>query len=231
MTEIPSRLGVIPIRGAVFLPGSRFAFKIGRKSSVTALRDSLNSTKHIAAFVQVDPDMENPTMHDLHAVGVLCNVLQQEKKDGIFRVVVEALTRVRVSKLIQSSPYFLIEPAEVSDDLSADEIKLPPTQDIERAANLLKKFAPEGHLLHSIIRPLPYGNEPGKLADYLVASTRTTFPNQLACLFELNPHKRLKLAYKIMVEEGQQAQLESEINDKVTNAIRAEHRGIFCVAS
>src|SRR4029079_13959775 len=98
---------------------------------------------------------------------------------------------------------------------------------IHDALSLLKKYRPEKDIVHSIPSPLHFENEPGKLADYLVAVSTRNFENGLACLLELNPDKRSTLAYKILVEEAHRAQLESEINERVTAAIRDEHKGVF----
>ena len=226
-SPLPSRLSVIPIRDVVVLPGSRVAFKIGRVISKSALQFSLTSTKQFALFTQLDAANDDPTMDELYPIGTLCDLQQHEQQGEQIRLVVSAVKRVEVAKRIQSTPFFVIEPAEVKADAAVNTIKLPPQNHIHDALSLLKKYRPEKDIVHSIPSPLPFENEPGKLADYLVAVSTRNFENGLACLLELNPDKRLTLAYKILVEEAHRAQLESEINERVTAAIRDEHKGVF----
>lgn len=227
MSELPSKVSVIPVRAFVALPSTRVAFKVGRSLSTSALQYSLKSAKQVALFTQIDTSNENPTMDDLYPIGVWCKLVQNEKQNEIIKVVADSVKRIEVAKLIHSTPCWVIEPAEVKEVVSVNKVRLPPLKDIEDAVALLRKHRREKDTIHSIQNPLPFENDPGKLADYVVGKSSTSFENQVACLLELNPDKRLKLAYKILVEEGQRAQLESEINERVTAAIRDEHRDLF----
>lgn len=215
------------MREVAVLPDGLVAFKVGRDKSRRALQSALKSHKQLALFPQIDARTEHPEITDLHPIGVLCEILQHAKRpDKNLNVVVRGLKRVRVSKLIKSTPYFVIEPAEVIEADSEANVRLPPKKAIKEAVSLLLRYTSELPLNPSVA-PIPYDSEPGSLADILVQRSGTKYDNQLACLLELSPRKRLKLAYEILVKEGQQAQLESEINEQVTIAIKDEHREIF----
>jgi ATP-dependent Lon protease len=88
----------------------------------------------------------------------------------------------------------------------------------------LIKYKPEIHLQPALI---PYDNDSGHLADWLVLLSDTKFENQLACLLELNCRKRLHLAYEVIVKDGYEAQLETEISEQVAVNIKDAHREIF----
>jgi len=226
---LPSKVNIIPIREVVILPSGRVAFKIGREKSKYAIRDAINSHGQIATFSQIDASTEFPEINDLHPIGILCDILSHEETpDNLIKVVVLGIKRVRISKLIKSSPFFVIVPEEVTLTNSESNVTLPPKKDIKGAVALLLKYRAELNLyLSSSLDPTPYDTEPGRLADFLVQRSATSFDNQVACLLELNPRKRLKLAYEVLVKEGQQAKLESEINEQVTMAIKDAHREIF----
>jgi hypothetical protein len=227
MAQLPSKLNVIPIRDVAILPGTKVSFKVGREKSLRALVNSLNSHNQIALFTQIDANNEFPEIHDLHPIGVLCEIIVHTKlSPKQIKVIVESRERIRVFKLIKSSPYLVIKPIEAVETESKANIKLPPKKHIKEAVSLLLKYKPELPL-NSSDSPIPYDAEAGILADFLVTRSGTNFENKLACLLELNPHKRLKLAYEILVKEGQQAQLENEINEEVTKAIKDEHREIY----
>lgn len=227
MDELPDKVNLIPIRGVAILTEAKIAFKVGREMSISALDNAVKSHNRIALFPQRDADVDTPKIQDLYPIGVLAEIIARTPAgDKQTKIVVRGLRRIRINKLIKSSPHYVIQPAAASEEGSEGRIKLPPRQAIEDAVSKLFKYRPEltvGYENH----PIPYDHEPGQLADILVQRSRTTFENELACLIELNPHKRLKLAYEIVIKEGQQAQLESEINEQVTQAIKDEHRELF----
>lgn len=74
---------------------------------------------------------------------------------------------------------------------------------------------------------LPYDADPGLLADSLIQRLETEFSNQVKCLLELNPRKRLKFAYEVLIKEAYSAELESKINEQVTLEIKDAHKEIF----
>lgn len=225
MTPLPPKVSLIGMRDIVIFPGGIVAFKVGRENSKHALLSALESNQ-LALFPLKDADTELSKLEDIHPLGVLCEIFSHtERPDNQFNVTVRGFTRIRVSKVIKSSPFFIIKPIEVMNTNAEAKVKLPPKKDIEEAVKLIISYNPESALKTS--GPIPYDAEPGALADVLVQRSATAFENQLACLYELDSRKRLKLAYEILVKEGLQAQLESEINEQVTAAIKDEHRQIF----
>lgn len=227
-TQLPPIVGVIPIRGVAILPSSLVAFKVGRETSKLALEDATNSNKLIAVFPQIDAGIESPKISDLHPIGVLCEILITAPMDDekTIKVVTRGLKRIQVSKVTKTSPYFEIKPVEVIETNPEGNIRLPPKKDIEQAVSVLSRYKPDLKL-DDPNTAIPYDGGPGPLADIIVHRARTSYANQLACLLELSPRRRLKLAYEVLVKEGQQAQLESEINEQVTKAIKDEHRLLF----
>jgi ATP-dependent protease La (LON) substrate-binding domain len=229
MSKLPPQINTLPVRALAVLPSGRFKFNVGREASKHALQNALKSQNRIAIFPQLDADLEQPTVADLHAIGTLCHILSPQEyvvEESTVAVVVHGLQRIRISKVIQSSPYLIIEPVEVADAESKTTIALPPIKDIQEAVSTLSKYRPELKL-DELGDSIPYLGQPGGLADFLIKSIRPDYDTQLTFLLELNPRKRLKRAYEVLVREGQQAQLESEINEQVTQSIKDEHRQLF----
>lgn len=196
--------------------------------SKLALQDAVDSHKPIALFTRKDPDLELPGLDDLYPIGTLSEVRLAQPTDNaeIVQVIVRGLERIRVSKVIKSSPYIIIKPNEVIETEAKAKTPLPPIKDIQETVSILSTYKPELKL-DNPKAPLPYDGDPGNLADQLVSRSRTKYENQLACLLETNPRKRLKLAYEVIIKEGRQAKLDSEINEQVTNAIKVEHRQVY----
>lgn len=223
-------LNILPLKRVAVLPNCVVRFKVGREISKLALQNAIVSHKKIALFTQIDEGVEVPGVDDLHPIGTLCELIEHPKlplpDEPSVKVTVRGLKRVQVSKVIRSSPFLLIEPMDVTETNSKDDITLPPKKDIEQAVSVLSRYKPELKLDDPMF-PIPYDAAPGDLADTLVCRSGGKYENLLPCLLELNPRRRLRLAYEVLIKGGQQAQLESEINERATQAIKDEHRQIF----
>jgi hypothetical protein len=226
MTQSALNVNLIPVRDIAIPPSGFAAFKVGRRASMSALMDALKSKSHIAIFTQINPDNDGPQIADLHPIGTLCEIVQhKERDDNTIKIIVRGLKRIQIAKVMKSSPHLVIEPIEVSDIKPVGGIKLPPKKHMKDAVSLLLKYKPDLPLRPPVT--IPFDASPGALADFLLPRISGNYENQLVGLLELDPRRRLKFAYEVLVKEGETAKLESEINDQVTAAIKDEHREIY----
>src|SRR5262252_2707413 len=111
-----SLLPVLALRNAVLFPGIVVSFDVGRPKSVAlAERLAKDKSTHVAVFTQKDGRLDDPTVSDLHSIGVMARVVGVARQnDGTWSVVLEGLERVRLESLPQTSPHLAGKVAPVA---------------------------------------------------------------------------------------------------------------------
>jgi len=104
--ELPETLPVIPLRGAVLLPGAITPLPIGRKPTLMAVRDA--ESKLIVVARQRDSSIEEPTADDLFPIATLGRIVDERVgRGGVRLVVIQGLKRVRMLDFQTSKPYIV----------------------------------------------------------------------------------------------------------------------------
>ena len=108
---IPDTLPILPTRGVAVFPGIVGSLSIGRPPSRKLLEVSLPQSKIIGLFAQKNPEQEHPGPDDLYHVGVACAVhkLVRQPDDSGVMVVVSALERIAIRKILSTEPFIRAE--------------------------------------------------------------------------------------------------------------------------
>ena len=115
---------VLAMRGIVMFEGSLAHFDVGREKSLLALDYAMQHGRRILLVTQRDIMTENPTTDQLYQYGVLAEIKQMFKtQDGISRVLVECLQRIKLGKNRAEEPFLQanyrsapIHPSEVEQE-------------------------------------------------------------------------------------------------------------------
>ncbi len=92
---------------------------VARDKSVNLINQVISGNRMLGLVAQRQAEVEDPNAEDLYPVGVAAVILRMLKfPDGSLRVLVQGLSRVRLSKVIQTEPFFV---AQI--DLLHEELK------------------------------------------------------------------------------------------------------------
>lgn len=95
------RLPLLITRGAVVFPNTYLNIDVGRLFSVAALQKSLDQcASKIIVTTQKDISINEPNENDVSLVGCLCNIDTVKDINGIFRIRVSALNRVKIIQVL-----------------------------------------------------------------------------------------------------------------------------------
>ncbi|MGH7956973.1 MAG: LON peptidase substrate-binding domain-containing protein [Opitutaceae bacterium] len=145
--EIPATLPILPTRDVAVFPGIVASISIGRPASRKLLEESLPQSKIIGLFAQKNPENDKPGIDDLFGVGVACSVhkLMRQPDDSGVIIVVSALERIAIRKVLSSEPFLRAE-IEVLHSTP------PPADDKQWQAMLQQwKFSIPGRIGHLLI--------------------------------------------------------------------------------
>ena len=221
-------LPLIPIRGIGIFPDTVIHFDIGREKSINALEEAMLEDSDIFLTVQKEASMDTPREDDFYEVGVICRIKQMIKMPGDnIRVLVEGISRAKITSLSQTEPYFKVVLDEYIYDLD-----LLLSDKMEAVVRLTLDNFEEYTMIYAKISPdaitsLREIKNPDKLAD-LVASYVFLKPEQKQDLLEIfDPYERLELINTILTREIKVLEIENEIEDLVKKQVNEFQRDYY----
>ncbi|WP_445193245.1 endopeptidase La [Sphingomonas sp. Tas61C01] len=222
MTHYP----VLPLRDIVVFPHMIVPLFVGRDKSVAALEAAMAADKEIFLVAQLDPAQDDPAREDLYEIGVTATVLQLLKlPDGTVRVLVEGKARGRLNELVEAGE-FLTATIDPVDDLEAEGTEVAAlmrsvVDQFENYAKLNRKLPAETAV------QLGELEDAGKLSDAVMANISVKVADKQALLVELDPAKRLEMAFALMEGELGVLQVEKKIKSRVKRQMEKTQREYY----
>lgn len=224
--KVPSKLPILPVRGAIVFPGTIIPLGIGRSSSRKLLEDSLNESKIIGLAGQRDEDQQSPAFGDLHEIGTAAIALKLiRQQDDSLTLIVHGLSRIRLNKAIRTKPYTIARVSPITQkpgrgksfqatinqlrDLSYELLDLTPNAPDQAREVLANITSPAG------------------LVDYLSANLDVPFATKQQLLEELSVSARAKQVHHLLSQQVQLARLQSKIQKDVEASIGEGQRRMY----
>jgi ATP-dependent Lon protease len=217
---------VLPLRDIVVFPQMIVPLFVGRDKSVAALESAMAADKNIFLLSQLDPAEDDPDRDALYDIGVVATVLQLLKlPDGTVRVLVEGQHRASLASLTEEGGHLVadVEPIEIEDP-EGNEVQALMRSAVEQFQNyskLNKKLPAE------TATQLGEIEEPSKLADAISANINIKVADKQALLSELDPVRRLEMAYAFMEGELGVLQVEKKIRSRVKRQMEKTQREYY----
>ena len=141
--SLPDVLPVLALRSVAVFPGAIFPITIGREKSRRLVVKAEKDAMLIAAVPQLDPNVEDPGLKDLHPFGSAARVLKTlEMPDGSLTAVVQALGIVELKDVLSVEPYLEADVCfhdETSPEGKEDDSTKMLAQSLrERAAKVIR---------------------------------------------------------------------------------------------
>ncbi len=206
-------LPLLPLRSGIVLPGSVVTLPVGRRRS-RALADAVPVDGLIAVAVQKDPALHEPTLEDLHPVGVIARVRQKtERSDRGVLLLVEGLSRFRPIELIAREPFLRVRGGALRE-FNADN------QEATMLADSLRRQLVTEHELgdRAFAQMVQQTVDPGRLADRLAVWVDAPHESRVEILLELDVVVRLRKVVELLGR----ARAASELRQSIDSEVRRE---------
>ena len=217
---------VLPLRDIVVFPHMIVPLFVGRDKSVAALEAAMAADKEIFLIAQLDSGEDDPDRADLHEMGVTATVLQLLKlPDGTVRVLVEGRARARLGEIDTAGTYLSATIVPVDDDAAEGQ----------EVAALMRSVVSQFEAYAKNNRKLPAETavqlaeieDAGKLSDAVMANIQVKVADKQALLVELDPAKRLEMAFALMEGELGAIQVEKKIKSRVKRQMEKTQREYY----
>jgi len=122
LNDIPTELGILPLRDTLLYPQAILPLAVARESSVALVNDAVKERKIIGVVTQRDPAVDDPVESDLHPVGTLTHIHKMFRfPDGSLRLVVQGIQRFRIRQITQYRPFLLAQVELLREEVPADQ--------------------------------------------------------------------------------------------------------------
>jgi len=223
--EIPEELPLMAVRDVVVFNSMIIPLFVGRSSSVAAVNDALSNDKLLVLLTQKDSTQEEPEAKDLYEVGMVSMIMRTLKlPDGRLKVLVQALTKVKINEFIQNDPFFKVR-IEVVEEQELEEV----TVEVEALMRTVREqtekiMSLRGILSSDLIMIMNNIEDPGRLADLVASNLRLKIPEAQAILECFDPVEKLKLVAEYLHKELEvstmQAKIQTEAKEEMTKSQR-----------
>ena len=217
---------VLPLRDIVVFPHMIVPLFVGREKSVRALEEVMQDDKQILLSSQIDPAEDDPAQDDIYRVGVLANVLQLLKlPDGTVKVLVEGVSRVRITEYLENDDYFAARAEYISEtpgDATTIEALLRTVGDEFARYAKVKKNIPD-----EALTAVSDSDDAAKLADLVAGHLGIEVGRKQDLLETLSVSERLEKVYGLMQGEMSVMQVEKKIKTRVKGQMERTQREYY----
>ncbi|TXI44142.1 MAG: endopeptidase La [Lysobacter sp.] len=220
-------LPVLPLRDVVVFPSMVIPLFVGREKSIKALDRAMDADKRILLVAQKSPETDDPSAGDLYEIGALAQVLQLLKlPDGTIKVLVEGLSRVRVSEVRDDDGALtgraqIVEVAQQHEAREVDAIVRSLMGLFEQYIKTNRKIPPE------LMQTLSGIDEPSRLADHIAAHLSVRLQEKQRLLEAADVAERLELLVGLIDGEIDVQQLEKRIRGRVKSQMEKSQREYY----
>ena len=222
-----SNLPLLPLRDVVIYPNMVVPLFVGRDLSIKSLDDSMNNhDKSIVLVTQKSAEIDDPNIKDLYAIGTVANILQLLKlPDGTMKVLVEGVSRVRISKVETdfrlSCTYSYVDSEESISENQYDALFRTLEDTFSNYVKLNKKVPPE------VISSITGIDDLSKLADSIAAHMTLKLDEKQKVLELLDVKKRCEYLIKAMEGELDILHVEKKIRSRVKQQMEKSQREYY----
>ncbi len=227
--SVPADVSVLPLRDTILFPNSFMPLAVARESSVKLIDEAIAGGKLVGVFTQRDATLDEPGESDLYPVGTLTHIHKMFKlPDGSLRLIVQGLTRIRLDRLVSTTPYLRAEISEAVEALDEhDALEIDALQ-----RNIRTNFQQVVHLspvLSDDLTALAANiGDPGRLTDFIASSLTsldTTVKQQF--LETLDVRSRMDELNRVLTKELEVLELGSKIQSQVQSEVGKNQREYF----
>lgn len=227
-------LPVLPLRDVVIFPGVFQGVGVGRRRSVAAVKQAVDTLQEILVLSQRRPDVEECTPEDVYLVGTLCRCHQvATTAEGTMHLGLEGLQRMRVLRFLQQEPMMTAEAVPIAEpDLGAEEhsvqaqalLRTVVTQ-FGRAAELSAQLG--GNIPPFAVEQVNRAGRTGRVADLVAFHLSSQLEEKQDVLETLHPLERLQKVVGLLARELDVREAERDIRSRTFKSIHDTQREAF----
>jgi ATP-dependent Lon protease len=224
--ELPSEVGVLPLRDTVTFPDMLVPLNIGQPRSVELINEALRGDRTIAMVASRNAHAETPSPDDLYEVGVLGAVARMIRvPDGTLRVLIQGSQRIRITGWVRSDPYLVAKIEELPDVVDQTPELIALTRNVQQTFTDIVEQVP--YLPEELQVMVANVDDPSVLTHLIAGALRIPTEEKQALLEEVDVAKRLRRLSEILARELELVAIGSKIQSQVQSELDKGQREYF----
>ncbi|HEY3281056.1 MAG TPA: endopeptidase La [Armatimonadota bacterium] len=226
--EIPKALSLLPLREGVLFPGMVAPLHVTRENVITLIDEAAaKGNRYVAVAALRNPDVEEPTLADVHTIGTAAYIRMMLKLPDGIRLMVQGLERVRVVRVLQEKPYLQVEVETATpsgapvDPDSLEAMRRTALEQFSRIVSLSSQLPDDLQTAANSI------SDPAALADFIAANLPISVAEKQTLLDAIDPEVRLKGLLVYLTREAQMLELQGKIQSEVSSEVGKTQRDYY----
>ncbi len=233
--RFPNKLMVIPLKNSPLFPGLYSPYTVDQKY-VPIVERSLEENDGFLGFnlfidENFDDDTERIEETDIYKVGVVVKIFKKlNLPDGGISILINSVSRYKISRFISVSPFIEVKPNYVANDNSKNtESQRQEIKAYLRALISEIKVLSESNPLFTEEMRLTMVNvdEPGRLADFVTSMLNIERDKQQEILETLDEFKRIEKVLMFIEKEKTITRLQKKVQGAIIKKMTRQQRHYF----
>ncbi len=224
--SVPDVMPVLALRNAILFPGALMPISIGRRKSLTLVRNMQKHKKEFVAATQLDSAVEDPSVKDLNPIGTVAHVMKiLEMPDGSTTAILQGRTRVHLEAEVEQRPFLTAQvtkqldiPVAKSEEKEFNAVVSSLKETATRVFRNMGNAATEAVFAVKNIEPGP------TLINFVASNCEFKIEDKIEILNEDNVFQRALILLKHLTQEEQFIALKNDIQTKVREGLDQQQR-------
>ena len=208
-------------------PGVMMSLYIEHEVSQNAIDWAMAEDSQVIVIAYSGSDEGMSNVNDLYKVGVLANLSKKLKlSDGRYKVLLQGKERVRINNFSEGDKILMAD-AEIFGEVSPENLNQEQQDLVNNIHANLHTLVESEHLPEEMLLVIEEIEDPGLLADVLIAHYKLPLNEAQAVLEEENPIKRLFYADQIIANDLSQFSVSENIIEKTREELSKGQKEYF----
>lgn len=217
---------LLPLRDIIVFPHMVVPLFVGREPSIAALEHAMENGEEILLAAQKEAKTNDPSVEDIYEIATVGSIIQLLRlPDGTVKVLVEGKARARITGFISTTPFFHCSVESIEEVMDAstevDSLIRQVQATFESYVKLNKRIPPE------LLMNVASTNEPGRLADTIVAHLNLKLEDKQSLLEVSDPGLRLQKLFGLMQSEIEILLVENKIRGRVKKQMEKSQKEYY----
>jgi len=224
--RIPDELPILPLRDFIVYPHMVSPLIIARPKSLQLVDNVMAGEKILGLVAQRKPEDEDPSFQSLFRYGTAAYILKMLRfPDGSLRILVQGLSRIKITKTVQHDPYFIARVKRLDEKFEMNlEVKA-------LARNIATQFQKIITLVPNLPDELQIAvmnmDDPGRLTDLLASNINLSLVEKQKILELLDTRERMEQLTKYLSRELEVLEMGTKIQTQVQSEMGKNQREYY----
>jgi ATP-dependent Lon protease len=226
--QIPTEIGVLPLRNSVLFPHAIMPISVGRRKTLNLLDDVVRDSKLIAVVSQRNPADDDPEPSDMYRVGCVARILKVVKLSGNnVNLIIQGVKRVRVDRFTSTEPFMKasVEPLEeiVDNDVELEALVRSLVDQFQKLVQVSPNISGD---LGEMVMSAGSG-DPGRLSDLAASVLNISAEEKVGLLERNNVKDRMQKLVEIVTRELELQDISTRIQSQVADEVGKTQRQYY----